>query len=283
MAIPAAATLAAQSIRSRSVQWTTGSVRTREGLPAVVVTDVTSPEPAVDAPAARGARTWVLATSGEATDTNIIRPFWDLSRADAGIVPILGNHEVEEHAGTWRNVRVEGAELLAEDDFDVAEDIGAYWAGKVDRGYIKTCSVGWIPGELTLRGDLDPADPLYREPITDECGERVEGYVMGSEQHPNVLIEASMTPVPADPNAQARHARLDTAGRQVAALARGERVSGVDLAGALLALRDRSGVRNFIREQVRALLLEEPQLVRDLLNPAAAASARPFADLFPKG
>lgn len=219
---------------------------------------------------------FVLATDGDATDGNRLRMHWNTQRADAGAMHILVNHDVETPnaelgVGLWRDLGsadlpTGGRGLLARADFDMGDEFAARIAAKSRRGYARTVSLGWIPGALTLRGDLDPMDGDYAPPEEDACGQRVEGYVMGSEEDPNEPIEASLTPIPSDFRAAAV-GRMATGERTVAALARGERVSGADLGGVLLALRDRPGVRSFVRSAAHDELAtnEGRALLRSLL------------------
>lgn len=203
---------------------------------------------------------FVLSTEGEATDRNIVRQFWDLSRAQASGIPIGYGHDFGDPDlyGTWGGLEIEEVEgrrrLVGVPEFDFEDPAAARLAGKIDRGILRSVSVGWLPGARVRRGELDPEDPYYREPEDDECGMPAEGYVMGTEDEPNQLVECSLTPIPADPAAVALE-RVARAGAGLGRLARGERISSrdVDLAGALLALRDAPGVRSFIR----ALVAEE--------------------------
>lgn len=215
---------------------------------------------------------FVLSTEGPATDSHIVRQFWDLSRVEGAGAPILWNHNANILLGQWRDAKVEGtpgqagARLVARPDFDMEDPEGAHRAGQVARGFVRACSVGWAPGALVRRGSLKEDDPLFRPMEDDDCGQPIEGYVMGTEDDPNVLIEASLTPTPADPDAIAI-GRIASGERSVAALAQGERVSGIDLGGVLLALRDRPGVRSFVRSAARDELATDDgrALLRSLL------------------
>lgn len=52
--------------------------------------------------------------------------------------------------GRWLNVRKEKGQLLAEDDFDMADDAAAKIKGKVDRGFIKGVSIGVLFNESDM-------------------------------------------------------------------------------------------------------------------------------------
>lgn len=228
---------------------------------------------------------FVLSTEGEATDDHVVRQFWDLSRSIGVGTPILWNHNADVLLGQWQDHAVigspgtPGAMLTARGYFDPDDELAQKRRGQVRRGILRAVSVGWIPGDLVRRGSLREDDPMYRPQEDDECGQPMEGMVMGTRQRPNILVEASLTPTPADPRAVAieRNAR---AVEQLGGLARGERVSGVDLAGVLLALRDRPGVRAFARAILREELAspEGRALLRSLLDSPTSRSVR---DIFP--
>jgi hypothetical protein len=207
-----------------------------------------------------------LSTDGEAEDGNIVEQYWDLSRIEAGIGPILLNHSVRNSAplglGQWRSPaisdwestaadgrKLKGRSLLASADFSPDVPDARLAASMVRSGHLRSTSVGWRPGGSMLRGDLPKDHPRYREARTDECGTRIEGRIMGTEGDPNRFIEASVTPVPSDPNA------VDVrAWAQLEQLGRGEEVRGLDLRRTLLALRDAPGVEAWASARAEALL-----------------------------
>lgn len=61
---------------------------------------------------------------------------------------ILAQHwnSVSAVIGKWENIRIEGPKLLADAVFDMEDEDSAKIAGKVDRGYLKGCSIGFGPG-----------------------------------------------------------------------------------------------------------------------------------------
>lgn len=201
---------------------------------------------------------FILSTDGEATDGNIVEQHWDLSRADAGIAPILLNHTVRGSpaplgVGLWRAPKVQDLEkgrgLVARADFDRGESVGDMVAGKVGRGYLRSVSVGWRPGGKMLRGDLPKDHPRYRDARSDECGTRIEGYVMGTEGDPNELVEASMTPIPADPGAVQADGR-ETAQRLDVGDVGDRADTRLGLGAFLLAVRDVPQVRQWVARQI---------------------------------
>lgn len=281
----------ALAIQARDVLWTSGSVlssATRDGTFVALGAD--GNELRADAlPVFR------LSTDGEATDGNILDQEWDLTRADRGILPILANHTVRGEApfglGQWRNARVvsvsaksgpDSRELHADADFARIIPMGAQASDLVRGGYLRSVSMGWKPGFRTLRGDLPKDHRWYRTPMTDDCGTRIEGYVMGRADDPNLAVEGSMTPIPSDPGAtQVDGQRSAIAIRSLASLAQGERASGADLGAILLAIRGRPGVREWARSVLREELatLEGRALLRSLLTEPAPAP-RTLAQVF---
>ncbi|MFR9578744.1 MAG: phage protease [Rikenellaceae bacterium] len=62
-------------------------------------------------------------------------------RFDANPV-MLNEHRHSEVIGRWENIRIEGGQLLADSVFDVDDELGAKISGKVERGFLKGCSLG---------------------------------------------------------------------------------------------------------------------------------------------
>jgi hypothetical protein len=50
--------------------------------------------------------------------------------------------------GKWKNIRVEGSQLLADTEFDQGDEEAKKIEGKVERGYIKGCSMGLLRPEF---------------------------------------------------------------------------------------------------------------------------------------
>ncbi|MDR3134146.1 MAG: HK97 family phage prohead protease [Prevotellaceae bacterium] len=55
---------------------------------------------------------------------------------------MLFNHKGENIIGCWSNTRVEDNKLLAEAGFDMEDSLGKEISRKVEKGYLKGCSVG---------------------------------------------------------------------------------------------------------------------------------------------
>jgi hypothetical protein len=81
--------------------------------------------------------------------------------------------------GKWTNIRVEGARLLAEPVFDQGDEGASSIAGKVERGFIKACSMGL----LYLRENMKLAQDGIYDLIKSE------------------LLEVSIVAIPSNANA----------------------------------------------------------------------------------
>ena len=230
-----------------------------------VIDPVTGQEVAVEA------GTWVLSDEGEAADGNIVLGEWDLTRAARSNINVLYHHTQDPVLGAlvlgrWVDfVQVTGLPdtvgraLCAKIEW--ANDLpptALHIPGQVKQGMLRGASIGWLAGSMTPRGDLHPDDPRYREPQDDGCGLRMEGYVMGSKEAPNELVETSLTPIPSRATAYARARLQEGAQRAATALSRGEPVRPADMDRLLASLADHPRVRSFLdhREaQMEARLL----------------------------
>ena len=93
---------------------------------------------------------------------------------------MLDNHNTNKLCGRWDNLRINGAQLLADPIFDTDSPIGAERSGQVERGFLKGASLGIIINEA-----------LY-------VGEQL--HVTKWE-----IIEASVTPTPSNGSALSLH------------------------------------------------------------------------------
>lgn len=208
-------------------------------------------------------RSYVLSTQTDlATDGHVLRQFWDLSRSNGtespGIHAFFG-HEYghRDHVGEWENLGVQdlgepyGRSLVGRVRFDDASAPAQEVIGKVDRGFLRSVSVGWIPGERVRRSSLKENDPLYRPAEEDDCGQPREGYVIGSEAGPNRLMEASYTFIPADPHAIA-YSEEREAVDALTRLASGEAIPlrQVHLGTVLHVLRDAPGLDTYLARAI---------------------------------
>jgi len=216
---------------------------------------------------------FVMSTENEASDGHIVRQHWDVSRGmDAGGpgVPALYGHSHREHVGQWHDLGVRdlgerGRALVGRPRLMT---FGLSAQMELDRqireGFLRSVSVGWQPGESVRRGDLDPSDPLYREPAEDWCGGPAEGMVMGTESGPNRLYECSFTAIPADVGAQQMAGERMVA-RSLSALehvSKGRAAPPADMDALLSMLGADERVRAWVRRVVRETLkgVQAPQV-----------------------
>ena len=105
----------------------------------------------------------------------------DLTRFRSNPV-MLYAHDDEKVIGRWENIGLEDGQLTADAVFDTDDADAAKIAGKVERGFLKGCSIGMIVNEM------------------HEVGGEVVATV-------SELLEASICAVPADANAIALYDR----------------------------------------------------------------------------
>lgn len=235
------------------------------------------PATAGELPASDPRPAFVLSTEREATDGNILRQFWDLSRAapDSCGAPVLWNHDPDILLGQWQDVAVQeldGRVLIGRAFLDPADELAQKRRAQIKSGVLRGVSVRWIPGATLRRGSLAADDPAYADPVDDPyCGEPEEGFVMGTERVPNVLLEASLTSLPADGNVrptERMHAR-GTAGLQRLA------DSEAELDAVLATLSGNPRVQRWFERQ-----FDRISALRGLKHPDQPPSRASLADLF---
>ena len=89
---------------------------------------------------------------------------------------MLYQHDAYSIIGNWDNIRIEDGKLLADARFDSEDELARQVEGKVERGFLKGCSVGIIINDMKLAGEV------YEATATE-------------------LMEASICPVPSDAGA----------------------------------------------------------------------------------
>ena len=99
------------------------------------------------------------------------------SRFEANPV-MLESHDSERLIGRWENLRIEDGRLLADAVFDLEDETAKKVAGRVERGFLKGCSVGIIIIEM----------------------EEKDGLLVATKTE---LMEASICAIPADAGAVA--------------------------------------------------------------------------------
>lgn len=126
------------------------------------------------------AKQWILSDESKNSYGFVVRTA-GISLVDFLLNPVmLLNHDFNKVMGAWLDPEVKGVQLIATDDFDTEDPEAMLISGKVDRKYIKGCSIGikilkvakeMINGEMT--------------PVVTSC----------------ILKEASVTPLPSNKNA----------------------------------------------------------------------------------
>jgi phage head maturation protease len=237
----------------------------------VMLDPVTAGEMRDDRPA------FILSTEGEATDGHVVRQYWDLDRAASVGVPVLWSHDPGQLRGQWEDLAVRdlpgGRSLVGRARMSATNSHAIELREMIREGILRAVSVGWQPGEMVRRGELDPGDPLYRAPEDGDCGEAREGSVMGSAKSPNRLIECSLVSTPADPRAVVTSRIIDSAARSAGALTSGGAVpTGADALTRLYRLASADPtVRAYLGSQ--AIRATEPGM-NDLARRLAAIEAR---------
>jgi len=224
-------------------------------------------------------RAFILSTDGEASDRNILRQYWDLSRAQTCGVPILLNHSRELHVGQWKELSVRSIgdrkALVGLPYFAPRNDLAQQTRKDVEDDVILATSIRWHPGELVRRSELDKADPLWRAATEDECGDPAEGYIVGSERSPNLAIEGSFVSIPSDPAAVGLRL-FDGAQRALDATSRGETPRGGDWSRLLATLAADKKVRGFIDRELARMFSEWSATRGEMPQPTVDTFFRSF-------
>ena len=237
----------------------------------VAIDPVTAGEMRDDRPA------FILSTEGEATDGHVVRQYWDLDRAASVGVPVLWSHDAGQLLGQWEDLAVRdlpsGRALVGRARLSATKAQAIEAREMIREGILRAVSVGWRPGRMARRGELDPGDPLYRSPEDGDCGEAREGSVMGTPDEPNELVEGSLCSTPADPRAMVTSRIIDSAARSAGALTAGGAVpTGADALTRLYRLASADPtVRAYLGSQ--AIRATEPGM-NDLARRLAAIEAR---------
>lgn len=229
--------------------------------------------------------TWVLSDEGEASDGNLVMQEWDLTRANRAGIHVLWHHTRDPLVGAaalgrWMDLTVRtgvpdtvGRCLTGKIEWAETVPAGAaHIRAQVEQKMLRGVSIGWIPGAMTPRGQLDPADPRYREPVDEGCGPE-EGFVMGSPEEPNELVETSLTSVIAQPRAYARARLGEGASRAVEALRAGHDPRGGDLERLLALVADHPRVQRFLAAREERLIA---RIRAELGMPAPSTNTLPW-------
>lgn len=100
-------------------------------------------------------RTFVLCDSNTINSYGFrIRPEgMNLDRFRANPV-MLYRHDSNDVIGRWENIRIEDGKLMADAVFDSEDELAKKIEGKVERGFIKGCSVGVVIKDMALIGEV---------------------------------------------------------------------------------------------------------------------------------
>ncbi|MGE0931672.1 HK97 family phage prohead protease [Peijinzhouia sedimentorum] len=93
----------------------------------------------------------------------------DLTRFNENPV-MLAMHrdwDIAAIVGRWINLRVEGTKLLADAEFDMDDEAAAKVAGKVERGFLKACSMGFLWMEENFVKALDGIFELVKTELLE--------------------------------------------------------------------------------------------------------------------
>ncbi|SEG39310.1 hypothetical protein SAMN05421847_2181 [Halpernia humi] len=113
----------------------------------------------------------------------------DLTRFRAN--PVILDYHMEGNwavIGRWENIQIEGHLLTADAVFDIEDDNGKFIAGKVERGFLRGCSLGLNP--FSMNNFQIAPDDVYD--------------LVKSE-----VLEASIVPIPNNANAVKLYAATD--------------------------------------------------------------------------
>jgi phage head maturation protease len=124
----------------------------------------------------------------------VLLPFWKLDNYLANPIFLWGHDWSLLPIGRAVQVAVVGGKLMAEIEFDPNDPQALAVRQKFETGYLNAVSVGYRPGVKVWRARLSKDDTYYAD----------DGYIVGSEEQPNELLEISAVTVPALPSALAQ-------------------------------------------------------------------------------
>ena len=120
---------------------------------------------------------------------------WSLEAFKNNPVIVFGHDYSSAPVGKATQVEVIDGKLVAQIEWDDDEDnpAGKRTARQFAQGFMSAVSVGFAPGQSVRRNQLDE-DNVHAGP---------SGMVYGTPESPNVLLEISAVPIPANPQALA--------------------------------------------------------------------------------
>lgn len=151
---------------------------------------------------ADGITTVVASTADVDRYSDVVAQHWDLRSYQSNPVVVWAHDYSQAPVGKALDVQVQDGQLMARIQWDASDDnpAGQRTARQFAEGYMSAVSVGFAPQVSTQRRRLDPEHHWYGE----------SGMVHGSSDAPNMLLEISAVPLPANPQALAQRASDET-------------------------------------------------------------------------
>lgn len=112
---------------------------------------------------------------------------WDLTGFAKNPVMMLAHDHHGLPIGTWRDVKVQGAQLLAIASFDSADPVAVAVEGKYRRGIMKGVSVGFRPLEFEIVANSNGRDTFRFKKV-----ELLEISAVAIPAHPAALLQRAM-------------------------------------------------------------------------------------------
>lgn len=100
-------------------------------------------------------KTFVLCDSSSINSQGFRIPLEGMNLDRFRVNPVmLYQHDKYSVIGKWENIRIEDGKLLADAKFDSEDELARQVEGKVERGFLKGCSVGIIINDMKLVGEV---------------------------------------------------------------------------------------------------------------------------------
>ncbi len=100
-------------------------------------------------------KTFVLCDSSSINSQGFRIPLEGMNLDRFRVNPVmLYQHDKYNVIGKWENIRIEDGKLLADAKFDSEDELARQVEGKVERGFLKGCSVGIIINDMKLVGEV---------------------------------------------------------------------------------------------------------------------------------
>lgn len=142
-----------------------------------------------------GITTVVASTDDVDRYSDVVAQHWNLEAFKNNPVIVFGHDYGSAPVGKAKQVDVIDGKLVAQIQWDDDEDnpAGKRTARQFAEGFMSAVSVGFAPGQSVRRNQLSE-DNVHAGP---------SGMVYGTPESPNILLEISAVPIPANPQALA--------------------------------------------------------------------------------